>query len=71
MIIYIPAKAAHSSASKIEAGEGRDLEKHPLLEMPATCKGVASTKQGKGCLGTPESQGKSKSFGKYHITERA
>ena len=28
--------------------------------MPATCKGVASTKQGKGCLGTPESQGKTK-----------
>ena len=28
--------------------------------MPATRKGVASTKQGKGCLGTPESQGKTK-----------
>ena len=36
--------------------------------MPATRKWVASTKQGKGCLGTPESQGKTKVLGKiWHI----
>ena len=43
--------------------------KQPLPEMPATRKGVASTKQGKGCLGTPESQGKTKVLAKI-ISQR-
>ena len=41
-------------------GEGGGLEKHPLPEMPATRRGVALTKQGKGCLGTLENHGKIK-----------
>ena len=60
----IPAKAGHNSAPKIGVGEGSGLEKHPLPEMPATHRGVASTKQGKGCLGTPENQGKTKDLEK-------
>ena len=67
----IPAKAAHNSASKIGVGEGSGLEKHPLPEMPATRRGVASTKQGKGCLGTPENHGKIKDLRKNKIPERA
>ena len=65
----MPAKAAHISASKIGVGDKRDLEKQPLPEMPATRKGVASTKQGKGCLGTPERQGKTKVLAKI-ISQR-
>ena len=63
------AKAAHISASKLEVGDERDLEKQPLLEMPAARKGVASTKQGKGCLGTPERQGKTNVLAKI-ISQR-
>ena len=56
----MPAKAAHISASKIGVGDDRDLEKQPLPEIPATRKGVASTKQGKGCLETPNAKEKQK-----------
>ena len=45
-------------------GEGSGLEKHPLPEMPATRRGFAWTKQGKGCLGTPENHGKTKDLEK-------
>ena len=63
-MIKIPAKAEHISDLKIGLGDRRDLEKQPLPEMPATHKGVALAKQGKGCLGTPESQGKTKVWAK-------
>ena len=42
----------------------RIVEKQPFPEMPATRKGVASTKQDNFCLGTPESQVKTKVLAK-------
>ena len=63
-MIKIPAKAAHISDSNMGVREGRDPEKHPFPEMPATRIGFASTKQGKGCLRTPERQGKTKFLAK-------
>ena len=59
-MIKIPAKAAHISDLKIGVGDEKDIEKQTLPEMAAVCKGVASTKQGKGCLGTPKSHEKTK-----------
>ena len=55
----MPNIAAHNSASKFGVCEGRDLEKQPLPEMPATRRGVASQNRAK-MFGHPRKKAKAK-----------
>ena len=53
MIQDTRSNIASNSASKIGKGGERERTKQPLPEMPATQKGVASTKTGKNCSFPP------------------
>ena len=60
---------ASNSASKFSEGGERERTKQHLSEMPATQKGVASTKTGKDCSFPPRLHEKTK-FTEFKILNK-